>query len=94
MFSVAALFLALFSTIAAFQHDKLRRRGEIIFDEMSNELESTAKGLPKQVALEIRITMRTFVADSGLPLLQDRNAAAIYVLVNLFSVVLSLLFLR
>ncbi len=94
VFSIAALCIALFSTAAAFQHDRLRRDGEIIFDELSNELESTPDTLPRQAELDLRIVMRTFVAASDLPLLQTRNAAAIYVLINLFSVVLSLLFIR
>jgi hypothetical protein len=95
LFSVATVFITFFSISVAFQFDKEKRRGEIVFDELSDSLHGkTEDGLLQQVNLETRIVMRTFVHDSDLPLVKSRNAAAIYVAVNLVAVVLSLLFLR
>jgi hypothetical protein len=89
------VLLCFYSIFSAVRFDQQRRRGEIIFDEISDELQSkTEEELPRKIDLATRITLRTFVQDSNLPLIQGPNAAAVYLIMNLSALVLSLLFLR
>lgn len=83
---------------AAF-HDAIRRRGNVLFEEVSNELhwggkESKDVTAPEaehsdRPTLDARITLRSFVYASDLPLVPGKFGPSIYVVVNLSFLFLS-----
>ena len=83
---------------AAF-HDAMRRRGDVLFEEVSNELHwggkessdvtgSEAKHSDRPT-LDARITLRSFAYASDLPLIPGKFGPGIYIVVNLFFLFLS-----
>ncbi|MBN2209174.1 MAG: hypothetical protein JW759_07750 [Candidatus Coatesbacteria bacterium] len=89
---VLALFLASAVLIIATYFERLRRIGDVLFLEISDELqwniratemragESAASERPK---LDVRIALRSFARASDLPLIPGKFGPAIYVAINI-----------
>ncbi len=88
----ALLFVAVLGSAVLFESS--RRRGEVIYGEVSDEIHRrTARNPNEEVGLEFRIALRDFATSMDLPLVPGRLGAAVYVVFNL-ALVLTILFLR
>lgn len=74
--SVSFVFLI----IALFAYDQLKRRGDVIFEELSNELQwSLDQDVQRKAAsLDIRVLMRHYVFSSDLPLTRGPYGMGLY----------------
>lgn len=90
----AVYYLALF--------DSTMRRGNILFDEISDELQFyllgertyTAGPLPVNSArpdLNVRVSLRNYVNATNLPLFSGRAGITVYFFLNLLTVFISIL---
>jgi hypothetical protein len=70
-------------------YESWRKRGEVLFEELSDELDWRVNpqqrgGYPRErPALEARVALRSFTRTSDLPLAPGRLGPAFYVLINL-----------
>ncbi len=100
---VVALLLASAVLIIATSFERLRRFGDVLFLEISDELqwniratemragESAASERPK---LHVRIALRSFARASDLPLIPGKFGPAIYIAINVLSAVMVPWFFR
>jgi hypothetical protein len=89
-FFVALNIVVAMSTIALLgTFEVLRKRGDAIFQEMSDELQwhvgrPDARDAPRERPLfDVRVALRTFSAAADLPLIPGRYGGAVYAAVNL-----------
>ena len=80
--------------LCAALHDTLRRKGEVLFEEISDELHWRQKEIPidgvparpdqeGRPALNARVILRSFAHASDLPLIPSKFGPIIYVSINL-----------
>lgn len=92
---IASVALTLFSLYLLTSFDRMRRRGDATFEELSDELQWHIRGHQKTVELgsersasstpnlEVRLAMRRFSAACDLPLVPGRFGPAIYAFINI-----------
>ena len=76
--------------VLAVMHDQVRRAGDTLFEEISDEVQwhrqkgadNTEVALERPL-LEIRVALRRYSVASDLPLVRGRAGAAVYAAVNL-----------
>lgn len=88
-----------------FQFERLKKKGDVIFDEISDELqwwainkesdfvEEYLKKMGKKSIrpkINVRVILREYVNNSGLPLLQTANSTFTYLSINFVFFVISL----
>lgn len=87
--SLPSIILAMGTIVALGLFETLRKRGNAIFQELSDELQwhvgrPQAPGQPQERPfLDARVALRTFSAASELPLIPGRFSAAAYALLSL-----------
>ena len=89
------LFTIVAVSVAVFRYEQHRRKGDALFDEVSDELEWDIKGRQSKVAnerpdLETRVVLRSFVKATDLPFAPGKFGPALYFLFNFLSSVLAL----
>jgi hypothetical protein len=91
LFIVLDIATVLLVIITLYSHDRLAQRGQLIYQEISDEIEwNPSKSISKHINLKFRIILREFVLSTTLPFYRSgRNAAILYLGINaLMSVVL------
>ncbi|MDT0212566.1 hypothetical protein Q9R29_01590 [Rothia sp. ARF10] len=90
---VSSAFLTVVVIIALVLFEIMRKRGDALFQELSNDLQDGKEGagpLEERAPLEFRITLRSFAAAADLPLFPGRMGAALYTGLNMVFVVICL----
>jgi len=91
LLSIIVLAMANIAALGFFE--SLRKRGDAIFQELSDELQwhvgrPSGEGVPQnRPLLEARIAMRTFSVAAELPLVPGRFGGAVYAILNLWLAV-------
>ena len=84
--------LTAINIMVAVMFDMLRKRGEVIFEEVSDEFQwyvgrtesSTMERPGPRPDFAVRLVLRDFARAGDLPLARGRNGPATYVVVNIF----------
>lgn len=83
----------------AIHYENLRKRGDVLFEEISDELQWNIRGvgakpLPEvKPSMSARLVLRTFARASDMPLIPGKLGPVGYVAINLLFVLLSLFLL-
>lgn len=90
---IISILVAFGALLAIILFDVVRRKGEAMFEELSNYHQSTA-GTEPQVpeSLEFRLLLRQFLSTTTLPLVRGRAGPAYYALLNIVMMLLSATF--
>jgi len=100
VYSIIALTFGNFILTIYFEY--LRKRGEAVFEEISDDLhwyigykkENSKENSEKKPGLEIRVLLRSFAKITDLPLIPGRFGPAIYIGINIVLITfIGLLFL-
>jgi hypothetical protein len=92
------LITAFIALVLAVHFETIRKRGDILFKEISDEIqwnlrfsdsESTDTAPHKRPQFNARLTLRSFAQASDLPLIPGRYGPLMYVLIDLVSVLLA-----
>jgi len=74
--------------------DNLRRKGDALFQEISNDLQNVpGDSLRSATGREIRILLRELSAESELPLFSGRSGPGVYAVTNLILMGMAVLLL-
>lgn len=98
---IGQIGFAVFALANAVLYETLRKRGDAMFEEISDELQWNIRGakssggadlVDERPNLQARIILRTFARASDLPLIPGKFGAGIYAAVNLFALFVEFLF--
>jgi hypothetical protein len=98
--TVTNIVIAMVTIAALGLFETLRKRGDAIFQELSDELQWHVGRLPFREApverpmLDVRVTLRTFSAAAELPLVPGRFGGAVYAALNLIIAIASVFLFR
>lgn len=85
---VSVIFLAML-------FEQLRRRGEIIYEEVTDELHRVhSEAALERPRIAFRIALKNFATSMDLPLVPGRYGVSLYILLNLFILVFAFLAFR
>ena len=91
VFLLVSIVMLLGALVAILAFDQTGRRGAVLFEEISEELElhvrSRAQEAPARLSdppgLTARIVLRDFARSTDLPMVPERSGSAIYAILNL-----------
>ena len=99
----ASLVAGILALILVVFYETLRKQGESLFEEISDELEwhilaepskQSASPTGERPSLSARIVLRSFVRATDLPLVPGKFGPSLYAGINLLAIVTEILFLR
>jgi hypothetical protein len=89
---------AMYGLTALFLYDRRRRHGDVLFEELSNELQwqavsgsSIPKAAESRPSIENRVTLRNYVQASDLPLVPGKFGPTAYAITFLIIAVICVL---
>lgn len=100
IFQIIQFLFALLASYGAGMYEVWRKRGDALFEEVSDEMEWNIRGARlseggtiarERPNIEVRATLRTFARASDMPFIPGRLGPAIYIAVNLVLLFVSFL---
>lgn len=96
------IILSLIAVIVIVRYESLRKRGDALFEEISDELQWNVRQkesgkmplAPERPMLKARITLRSFARATDIPLVPGKYGPGIYTTINLFLLLLGLVIFR
>jgi hypothetical protein len=82
---------------ALYLYESTRKRGEVLFEEISDELEwyvdkSVNKTSSIRPEIDARISLRSFVKTTDLPFVSGKSGPAFYLILNIVLIIISTLY--